>query len=289
MKNNQRNSFFSNPVVQGTIFVICFAAVFLLGYRIITFENSNLYKPDKADTQNPWLKITTVLGENIQNLTFKSTSGVSLNAAYSPAQEGMPTIVLSHGNAGHIGTRVHIMGSLIDNGYGVLMYDYQGYGLSEGTPSESGLYEDLNAASDYLKNTHHVPIKNQIAMGESLGCAVTVHVAQHRKFKAVVLLAPFTSIPEMAKVIYPNIPLQWIITQPFDSLSKIQAISSPLIIAHGSADDTVPHTMGKTLFDAATVTQKTWINIPHAGHNTIYENAAQNIFDALDEIETEIH
>ncbi len=267
----------------------------MLGYHILNFENSNLYKPHKASTPDPWPSITSVLGNNIQNVSFPSgsentsggASGVMLNAAYSPAPKASHkgTVILSHGNAGHIGTRVHIMDSLIRHGYGVLMYDYQGYGLSEGTPSESRLYDNLKAASDYLINTHHIPITHQIAMGESLGCAVTVHVAQHRPFKAVVLLAPFTSIPEMAQVVYPNIPLQWIITQPFDSLSKITSLTSPLIIAHGQQDETVPHAMGKALFDKVNAsTPKKWISVPDAGHNTLYEKVEPQLMATLAEM-----
>ena len=146
-------------------------------WSFLTLKTHSLYHPESTSYADPWTGIPNIaLKKKIQNIYFTTVDKVRINGWYVPPQPGKPSIVFAHGNGGNQGDRFDVLQAFVEQGYGFFSFDYRGYGKSRGTPSEAGLYHDLEAASLYLQQ-HGIPIKNQIAMGESLGSGVAVALA----------------------------------------------------------------------------------------------------------------
>jgi fermentation-respiration switch protein FrsA (DUF1100 family) len=159
--------------------------------------------------------------------------------------------VYNHGNAGNISNRLPKAEIFQSLGLGVLLYDYRGYGKSEGTPSERGTYADAAAAYRWLTEVKKIPPEKVVMYGESLGCAVALETALQEKSRALILESPFTSTVDMAKEIFPFLPARLMVTFKYDNAAKIGALKEPLLVLHSKDDDIVPFRMGRALFEAA--------------------------------------
>lgn len=198
----------------------------------------------------------------------------------SPTVVGRPTVVLFHGNAGHIGMRGFKVRWYLDAGYGVLLAGYRGYAGNPGSPSEDGLYADARAALDFLA-IQGVEGAKLVLYGESLGTGVAVQMATERSVGAVVLESPYTSLPAVGARHFPFAPVHSLMWDRFDSLSKIAGIKAPLLVVHGERDGTVPIDIARTLFKAA-VEPKRAVYLAEANHNDLYRyGAAEAVLDFL--------
>jgi fermentation-respiration switch protein FrsA (DUF1100 family) len=177
-----------------------------------------------------------------------------------------------HGNAGNITDRYSHIREITAAGSSILMLDYRGYGKSNGQPTERGIYIDAETAYDHLVKAGYRP-DQIIVHGESLGTAVAVDLASHRRCAAVVLEAPFTSAKDVARTVLPVIGpmLVW----SFDSREKIGRIHAPMLVIHGNRDEIIPLRLGQALFAAAPEPKSFWI-VPGAGHNDIVEAAGES-------------
>ncbi|HIE09999.1 MAG TPA: alpha/beta fold hydrolase [Kiritimatiellae bacterium] len=162
-------------------------------------------------------------------------------------------VIVCHGNAGNIADRVWMAQAFTSLGLNVFLFDYRGYGRSAGIPTERGLYRDARAAYEVVRARYgDVEDPPVIVYGRSLGAAVAVNLAAERAVRGVVLEGAFTRARDMARVIYPWLPIGWLLSQRFDSLSKIGLLGGvPKIIAHSRDDEIVPFELGRALFDAA--------------------------------------
>jgi fermentation-respiration switch protein FrsA (DUF1100 family) len=211
---------------------------------------------------------------------YPSRDGLTLLAWYKPP-ENRPTIVYFHGNAGHLGERAFKARYFIDRGYGFLLTSYRGYSGNPGRPTEAGLYQDAHAALDFLADKS-IPAADTVIYGESLGTGIATRMAQERDAAALVLEAPFTSIPDVAARHYWWTPARWVVRDRFESIRRIAAIDMPLLIVHGTRDRTVPVEFGKRLH-AAAAEPKELVLLPEAGHADLYEyGAAAAIYDFLE-------
>jgi len=208
-------------------------------------------------------------GLHIQEHWFTAGDGVRLNGWFVPNDSGLATLVMSHGNAGNISHRLDLLIRLKKAGFSIFIYDYRGYGKSEGTPTEAGLYRDGLAAYDYAITLPGVDSQRVILFGTSLGSAVAVDVATQRSVSGLVLETPFTSARDMAQALYPFLPTRFLIKSRFDSERKIRSISVPVLVVHGTEDSVVPLALGKKLFEAAR-TPKEFYEIPGADHNNTF-------------------
>lgn len=253
-------------------------------------ETQGLYHPDSTNYPNPTAALTySPLKSSIQDVYFKAQDGTLLNAWYVPPKPNYPTLVFAHGNGGNIGNRLYVIDLFTRAGYGFLAFDYRGYGNSKGALSEKGLYQDLEAASRYLSNVQQTSLSKQIALGESLGSGVAVDVAAHLPFRAVVIFSTLTSAPDVAEHLISNspwriLPIQLLMQQRFDSLSKIQKVRSPLIIMHGLQDQMMPVQMPKALFTKATTKYKKLLLIPGAEHNDVLDLGADRLLNTLHQL-----
>ena len=178
-----------------------------------------------------------------------------------------PTLLYLHGNDVNIGGNVEHVATLNRLGFAVLVVDYRGYGKSGGAfPSETQVYEDAEAAWNHLVQDRRVDPGQAFIYGHSLGGAVAIELAlRHPEAAGLIVEGAFTSISEMAKTAYWMFPVDWLLNQRFDALSKVPMLSVPVLFIHGTSDTEVPYTMSERLFVAATG-RKGLTLVPGGGH-----------------------
>lgn len=202
-----------------------------------------------------------------------------IKAAMGPARA---TILFSHGNAGNIADRLDRVRSLRDLRADFLLYDYRGFGRSTGAPDEEGTYRDGRAVYDHLINARGVDAGRLVLMGESLGCAISIHLALERKAAGLVLEAPFASIPHMAAAIYPFLPVGPFVRTRYDNLAKIPRLAMPLFVVQGTRDEVIPVQQGRMVFGAAPE-PKRFLAVEGAHHNDVYLVGGKVYREALSE------
>lgn len=214
---------------------------------------------------------------NEANFTLINDSdGSSIAAYFRPAGEGMPTLLWSHGNAENLSSVKHAMDGLNEMGFGVLAYDYPGYGDSPGKPSEEGCQDAIALAYQYLVKDKKIPPSKIILAGQSVGSGPTCWLAETHEHGAVLLISPFLSAFRTVTRI-PLFP-----GDRFPNLHRIKNISTPLLVIHGEDDKVIPFAHGKKLFELSPSDQKTFLPIPDAGHNDLFIKEPFRIFGALD-------
>jgi len=150
------------------------------------------------------------------------------------------TVLYLHGNAGNLSNRIEKILLLESLGLDVLIVDYRGYGLSDGTPSEQGFYRDARTAHRYLTAVRRVDPRAIVLLGESLGSAVAIDLAREVQAGGLVIEAAFTSIPDVAQALYPFLPVRWFLSQRFDSIAKIGDVRAPILLFHSVDDEYFP-------------------------------------------------
>lgn len=209
--------------------------------------------------------------DGMANVALTAADGVEVHSWYLPATRADGrTIAYFHGNAGHRGNRVVRILPYAAQGYGVLLVGYRGYGGNAGLPTESGLYADGRAALDFLQNQGIKP-DQLILFGESLGSAVATEMALERPAAALILEAPFASISRSARARYPFLVYDALISDKFDTFSKIARIGKPLLVIHGELDRTTPVQFGRLVFEAAAEPKQAFFPAG-AGHNDLMQH-----------------
>ena len=224
-------------------------------------------------------------GLKYEDITFDTAGGRQLHGWYVPGlvESGNTTWIWFHGNGGNIGHRVDELAMLHHRlGVNLFIFDYQGYGRSQGEPKEQGTYQDARAALEYVSNRPDIDAGKIVYFGRSLGAAVAVELAMDKPPARLILVSPFSSVSDMARVGFPYLPLGWLLKDRYDSMSRIRRIQTPLLIIHGAKDEMVPVDQGRALFEAANE-PKTFRLLPVAGHNDTHINGGPGYWDALEE------
>jgi hypothetical protein len=246
----------------------------------MVFEEKLIYFPSRDLDAAP-----AALGLEHEELFLVSSDGVRLHAWFLPARpDGRGfTVLVCHGNAGNMSHRLDRALSMHrELRADVLLFDYRGFGRSEGNPHEKGTYEDALASYRYLADVRRVDPERIVLFGESLGAAVAVELSSRVPAGAIVLESPFTSIAAMARVAYPFLPAGWVRTK-YDNLGKVGGLSVPLLVIHGTRDETVPFTQGRELFDAARG-PKRFLGVEGAGHTDAYIVGGERYWSAWREL-----
>jgi fermentation-respiration switch protein FrsA (DUF1100 family) len=203
-----------------------------------------------------------------------SGAGEHINAVYLEHPAAKHTILFSHGNAEDLGNVVPFMRQFHDRGYSVLMYDYRGYGSSEGRPSTRNAKQDVTAAYDWLVREKGVDPQTIISQGRSLGGAAATWLAAHRKVGGLIVEVSFVSAFRV-KTRWPLLP--W---DKFNNLKSIRRSRCPVLIIHGTDDNIIPFWHGQKLYEAAPEPkQHLWIK--GGNHNDYVYVAGEEYTDAV--------
>jgi len=182
--------------------------------------------------------------------TLTTDDGLALQAHWRAPDAGRPSIVFFHGNGGSLALAAQETQGFAAQGYGVLLVEYRGYGGNPGSPSEEGFYRDGRAAMAFLAREGVAPARTVI-VGHSLGTGTASQMAKEFAPAALILLAPFTSLPDVAAGAMPFVPARWLVKARFENVAKVPGLTLPVLIAHGTADSVVPFALGERLAKAA--------------------------------------
>jgi len=233
----------------------------LLGLMLL--ENHLIFFPAKYPVGN-WQPDDL----DVEDAYFTAADGTRLHGWYLEHPHPRGHVLFAHGNAGNITWRAEILRQLHDRlGVSVLIFDYRGYGRSEGSPNEEGVLADARAARRWLARRADIDEQSIILLGRSIGGAVVVDLAARDGARALVLESTFTSLPDVAVGHYPWAPVRWLMRTRLNSLEKIQNYHGPLLMSHGDADRIVPYQLGRRLFEAAPSRNKKFITLRGGDHN----------------------
>jgi fermentation-respiration switch protein FrsA (DUF1100 family) len=215
---------------------------------LVALEDRLLFHP--APAARRWAAPPT--GFEARDVAFRAADGTRLHGRWFPCPDARGAVLLCHSRAGNLSLELRaeaLAGWQRAVGVSVFIFDYPGYGRSEGRPSEAGCYAAADAAYDWL--TQRVAARDVLICGRSLGTAVAVDLAARRPHRALVLVSPFTSLPAVVQRLYPVVPARLLMRNHFDSAAKVGRCSRPVLVVHGTCDHLVPFAEGERLFAAA--------------------------------------
>jgi fermentation-respiration switch protein FrsA (DUF1100 family) len=223
-------------------------------------------------------------GLEFDDIFFTARDGARLNGWFIPHREARSTLVWFHGNAGNIGHRVDNIKLLHDLvKVNIFIFDYRGYGRSEGAPTEKGTYWDGEAALALMREKLGIDGAERIVLfGRSLGAAVATEMATRSQSQALILESPFLSIAALARLFFPLLPIGPFLRTRYDVQATIKKIKVPVLVLHGDRDGVIPLEHGKLVFAAAPEPKKFFI-IAGADHNDTYVVGGETYYRQLKE------
>ena len=264
-------------LVFGLLVTLGYGALVLAlyaGQRWLLFPAS----PDRATAAEAGLA-------SFSDVAIATADGERLLAWWRPPEPGRAVLLYFHGNGGSLLNRRDRVRALTADGRGAPLVSYRGYSGSTGSPSESGLTLDAEAAYRFLASYEPRRI---VLYGESLGSGVAVRLASERPVGAVILDAPFTSVTDVARSAYWFVPVDWLLRDRFASLHRIASIRAPLLILHGERDSIVPIALAARLFEAARE-PKRFVRLAGVDHVSVLERGGlAEVRRSLDEVEARL-
>ncbi len=260
---------------------------------VMAFEDKFIYFPSKYpdgfwEVGNLPAREGEVIPK-VEDCFFVTNDGVRLHGWYCTPQRQLSgrlqpvpaemVLLWFHGNAGNITDRYDMIRAVVALPAQVFIIDYRGYGKSEGTPAEHGLYLDARAAWDYLVNERRVAPDRIVIFGKSLGGVPAIDLASHVAPAGLIVQSSFTSAGDMAATILPFLPRVFLHTK-LDSVNKIARVRCPKLLIHSRADEVVPFELGRRLFEAAPE-PKEFYEVKGSPHNSTYIIGGKAYFDAL--------
>lgn len=242
----------------------CFAIAYLLVLFLMTFLETWLVYPAPSPDSGLW----NPTGYAHQDVYFQSADNTKLHGWLFEHASAKRVILYCHGNGEDISSHAALMDRLRKElDATLLVFDYRGYGRSEGRPKESGVIADGMAAHRWLAEHAGVAPSEVVLMGRSLGGGVAVASAAELGAKALVLQSTFARMVDTAAQLYPWLPVRWVMSNRYDSLARAEDYHGPVLQSHGTDDGMIPIAEGRRLFDAFDSAHKQWIEIPAGGHN----------------------
>lgn len=267
-------------VIRCLVAVVVGAVLFFFMLRWI--ESRMTFHPDRIGADQ---KVETPRGAT--DVWFTTADNVRLHGWYFTARtnpDTAPTILYFHGNGGNI-TNIDWVGRrFAERDYNILLFDYRGYGRSEGScVSEIELYADGDAAVAFLIDEKKIDPSRIVLYGQSLGTTVAADLASRKQYGAVILESGLSSASSIARVALPWLPsaLHFLGRNRFDSARKLAQVKSPVLVTHGDPDEVLPTEEGRKLF-AAAMEPKKLIIVPGAGHN-VFGSAGESYFKQVEE------
>lgn len=245
-----------------------------IGYVVLmalmyVMQDNIIYHPQKEILTTP-----ASVGLTYEDIEFETDDQLKLHGWFVSVDSTAPTILYFHGNAGNISGRLETLRLLNGLGVNVFMFDYRGYGKSEGSPNETGTYRDATAAWAYLTEQRNISDDRIIIMGRSLGGSVAAWLAAQKNAAAAVIESTFTSAADLGADFYPWLPVRWILKYDYKTLEYMQQIEEPLFMAHSKDDQIVPYHHGHQLFEAAKE-PKVFVDLRGAHGSGFWETGAK--------------
>jgi fermentation-respiration switch protein FrsA (DUF1100 family) len=197
---------------------------------------------------------------------FAAEDGIRLHAWYLPRIDPTGVVLHIHGNAGNLSHRAYLASQLQRCGASVMIFDYRGYGRSEGTPTIEGLLRDARAARAHLAQREGIDEQQIVLLGESIGGAIAVDLAANDGARGLVLESTFSSLRDVAATHFPEFLVSVLVADKLNSVGQINKYHGALLQFHGGSDTVIPVESGRRFFDAANQ-PKTFKVMPRHDHN----------------------
>ncbi len=216
----------------------------------------------------------------IPTTSADGSTAEKLHSWWLPNPGSRHTLLYCHGNYGNISYNLDRIRILHERGFSILVFDYRGYGQStqhspqpdsESVPTEKSTFADAETVWQYLTTQRQVKPAEITIFGHSMGSAIAIELASHHpEADRLIVESAFTSMEDAvhAKKMYSLFPIQQLLTEPFDSISKVSSLQLPVLYIHGNRDADVPFHMSQRLYAASTEPKQLWISTG-AGHNDI--------------------
>lgn len=230
-----------------------------------------LFQPDKFPLGQ--YDIGVINGCRHTDHAITTADGLKLHGWYFEIPQARQVILLSHGNAGNVSNRLALVASLLSTGSSVFVYDYRGYGKSEGEPSLPGVCEDSRAAYAYLINELKVRPNQVVLYGESLGVAITCQLLKTTPCAGVILQSGFSSLKQagIEQVAYLRCYPSFMFPQPdLDNVAVLKKNHPPLLVLHGDLDGVLPFSHAEEIYKKA-ISPKQLVEIKGAAHSNLYD------------------
>lgn len=235
-------------------------------------------------SERDWARVS---GLPLEDVWFSAADGTKLFGWYVESPASQTVLLWCHGNAGNIINRLDNLVELYRVGISVFLFDYRGYGRSQGNPSEDGLYQDALGAYAYLLETRRIRPQRIVLFGRSLGAAVAGEVASQRRAAGLILESCFPSIGALARAHYFGLPVHWLLGAQFNLADRLPRVSMPILVVHGDRDTIVPIHLGRQVFEAARE-PKSFYLVQGADHNDLYLVGGKPYFQRLKRFAEEI-
>lgn len=212
-----------------------------------------------------------------EDVSFAARDGTKLHGWYCPAVKPRAVVLFAHGNGGNLTLETSLLKILQNKRISVFIFDYRGYGRSEGTATVEGILQDARAARKQLATIAGVKETEIILMGRSMGGAVVSQLAAEVPPRGLIIESSFSSLQDVARHHYPK--LAWLVpAEKLNSCDCLTRYAGPLLLSHGDADKVVPFTQGQKLYDAAKG-PKEFLRLPRGDHN---DSRTSDYFKRLD-------
>lgn len=257
--------------------LLFFAAVSYLGVAsfLAVFQSGFIYFPERRIDATP-----KSLGLPYEEIALRTEDGVRISAWYVPASGNRGTVLFCHGNGGNISHRLDSISVFNRLGLNVLIFDYRGYGMSEGSPDEQGTYRDAEAAYRCLVNDKKCDRRRIIVFGRSLGGAVAAWLAARHAAGMLILESAFASIPDVAADLYPWLPVRLLSRYEYRTADYVQGVRCPVLVIHSRDDEMIPLIHGLRIY-AAAAEPKSFLEIS-GGHNDGFLKTGKRYEEGID-------
>ena len=244
---------------------LMFLAIVYVGVAaIIYFRQDNFVFPAPQESHDPAPGYAAVV--------LNTEDGLTLTAHWRAPEKGRPAIVHFHGNSGSLMGATSENQLFAEEGLGILLVEYRGYGGNPGAPSEEGFRKDGRAAMAFLEE-QSVPLARTIVKGHSIGTGTATYLATQFDVPAVILVAPFTSIADRMAEAIPIFPMRMLLRNEFNNREKVSKLPMPVLVQHGTDDAVIPEAHGKALAYAAPIA--TFQSYPGAEHDLTFSPDVQ--------------
>jgi hypothetical protein len=250
------------------------------------FRRMQLFCPERKAVKSWNPEDYGVPRDRVEEQRFETPDGEMLYGWYCRAENPIASAIFCHGNTGNLTTVAELIPYLLAAGYNVLFFDYRGFGRSTGYASIAGVVADGVTAA-----RHHETIRPKdlpsVLYGFSLGGAVAAQVIRHHPFDGLILHSTFTSLPDIARVTWPRLPLHFLAGDFFNTIAVMKKIRVPVLILHGTADEVVPSWMAQTLYDACESPKRIY-TVTGGLHKDLYVRDADTLVRTITEFIHEI-
>lgn len=264
------SNFISIMVMMTVVYFVLVLLLYLGQARLLYYPQI----PSRAIGPGP-----DSIGLDYESVDLLTEDGIKLDAWFVPAHEPRGVVLFFHGNAGNISHRLDSLKIFHDLNLSTLIFDYRGYGRSEGSTSEEGTYRDADAAWRYLTESRGIPASQIILFGRSLGAAVAAYLASRQRPAGLIIESGFMSVPELAAKLYRWLPARWLARFNYPTSDYLQVASLPVLIVHSRDDEIIPFEQGKMLFEQARM-PKQFLSL-RGGHNDGFLVSGRNYVDGL--------